>query len=180
LKKGAAMNKKISAALCISVLALSACSGAKETLGLTKTAPDEFEVVKQAPLSMPPDYNLRPPRPGAPRPQEQTTSAQAREVVFGVEARDDRGAPTDAESLLLQQAGGLNADPDIRAKVDAETNAAAKDNRPVAKKLLGLVGAGDEAPPATVVDAGAEAERLRQNQEQGKPVTEGETPSVEE
>ena len=49
----------------ISFLALSGCSDAKEQLGLTRSAPDEFAVVKRAPLAMPPDYTLRPPRPGA-------------------------------------------------------------------------------------------------------------------
>ena len=30
--------------------------------------PDEFAIGKQAPLVIPPDYALAPPRPGAPRP----------------------------------------------------------------------------------------------------------------
>jgi len=40
---------------------------------------DEFAVVTKAPLIMPPDYNLRPPRPGAARPQEQSERQQAAE-----------------------------------------------------------------------------------------------------
>jgi len=43
---------------------LAACGGLKEDLGLSKKAPDEFAVVRNAPLSLPPDYNLRPPKPG--------------------------------------------------------------------------------------------------------------------
>ena len=43
------------------VLALSACSTAtKEKLGLTKKAPNEFMVIPRAPLSLPPEYDLRP------------------------------------------------------------------------------------------------------------------------
>ena len=45
---------------------LAACDSARETLGLNKRAPDEFAVVPRAPLVLPPNYDLRPPEPGAP------------------------------------------------------------------------------------------------------------------
>src|SRR3546814_5174685 len=45
-------------------------------------SPDEFRVVSRAPLTLPPDYNLRPPEPGAPRPQVGTPSQQAERAVF--------------------------------------------------------------------------------------------------
>lgn len=165
--------------LCALPLMAAGCSGAKEQLGLTKKSPDEFAVTKHAPLAMPPDYGLRPPMPGAARPQEQGTTDQARQAVFGDNAQTQYEAPTGGENALLQQAGGNSADPNIRQRVDSETSEVEERNRPVAKKLLGIVGAGGE-PPATVVDAKAEAERLRKNTEEGKPVTEGETPSVDD
>ena len=160
-------------------LSLNACGGVKESLGLNRTAPDEFAVVKRAPLAMPPDYTLRPPRPGAPRPQEQATSEQARQAVFGGEEQPVSNTKTDGESVLLQKAGGNAADPHIRRKVDKETAGLQDRNVPVAKKLLGL-GGGQREPSASVVDQAAEAERLRKNAEEGKPVTAGETPSIEE
>ena len=44
---------------------LSACEGGiGDALGLGKKAPDEFAVVRSAPLTLPPDFTLRPPRPG--------------------------------------------------------------------------------------------------------------------
>ena len=73
-------------ALTVSLIAagavLAGCEATKETLGLTKRSPDEFQVVSRAPLSLPPDYNLRPPTPGAPRPQEGTPRDQAQAAVF--------------------------------------------------------------------------------------------------
>ena len=42
-------------------LAVSACGGFREQLGLEKQSPDEFRVVSRAPLTLPPDYSLRPP-----------------------------------------------------------------------------------------------------------------------
>src|SRR5579871_6018174 len=67
----------------VAALALSGCGGARRALGLQKTAPDEFAVVNHGPLVMPPDYDLRPPVPGADRPQELPASEQARSVLLG-------------------------------------------------------------------------------------------------
>lgn len=160
--------------------ALGACSNAKEQLGLERKSPDEFAVVKRAPLEMPPGFNLRPPSPGAPRPQEKSSDMQAKAAILGEDETQvvPSGGQTTSEALLVQQAGAQYIDPDIRAKVDQETLETRDDNRPVAEKLLGIVGA-DSEPPATVVNATKESERIQKNMEEGKPVTEGETPSVE-
>ena len=48
---------------------LTACEETKRALGQTKESPDEFTVYQRAPLSLPPNYGLRPPSPGAARPQ---------------------------------------------------------------------------------------------------------------
>ncbi len=43
------------------VLGVAACSGmTKEKLGLAKKAPNEKLVEQRAPLSLPPEFNLRP------------------------------------------------------------------------------------------------------------------------
>ena len=49
----------------VSLLALAACDSLREEAGLTKQSPDEFAVTTKAPLVVPPDFNLRPPSPGA-------------------------------------------------------------------------------------------------------------------
>lgn len=160
--------------------ALTACEGVKEQVGLTRKSPDEFAVVKRAPLEMPPTYGLRPPNPGQPRPQEKTTAEAAKQTVFGTTSEASEGpARTDGESLLLYHAGADNTQPGIRAQLDREAEKLKDYNKPVAQKLLGIGGSKDE-PSATVVNAEQEAERLRKNQEEGKPVTEGETPSIED
>ncbi|MEZ5918850.1 MAG: DUF3035 domain-containing protein [Alphaproteobacteria bacterium] len=165
-------------------LTLAACGGGgvKEGLGLTKTTPDEFAVVKRAPLEMPPSYTLRPPQPGAPRPQEQATAQQARQTVFGPVApatEQTASESSSGESALLGQAGGQHADPSIRQKVDQETAELHDRNKPVVEKLLGIGGNRKETS-ATVVNAAEEAKRLQQNAEEGKTVIDGETPSIEE
>ena len=169
-------NRIVLAAFC--VLTLGACDSTKDQLGLNKQVPDEFKVVKRAPLDLPPDYSLRPPRPGAPRPQERSTSEQAASTVFGQETSAPVAA-TSGEAALLSRAGSNAADPNIRRTVDEETQELFDRNKPVAEKLLGIGGDKTEAS-ATVVDAKAEAERLDQNAADNKPVTEGETPSIEQ
>ncbi len=47
--------------LMLAAAGLSACSNVtKEKLGLNKKAPDEFMVTTRPPLSLPPEYDLRP------------------------------------------------------------------------------------------------------------------------
>lgn len=41
---------------------LGGCSGMSKALGMSKRPPDEFTVVNRAPLVMPPDFNLMPPK----------------------------------------------------------------------------------------------------------------------
>jgi hypothetical protein len=63
---------------------LSACGGG---LISSRERPDEFAVQRQAPLVVPPDFELLPPAPGAPRPAEGTASQQALEALFPPQTR---------------------------------------------------------------------------------------------
>lgn len=140
------------------LLGLSACSGAKESLGLTKTVPDEFKVVKRAPLAMPPEFTLRPPRAGAPRPQEQSMSEEARQVIFGGKAAEQTQSTSSAEELLLQELGSDRADPNIRDKIQAELAEHEEKREPIGTRLFGIGGNSDD--DADTVDAKAESARL--------------------
>src|SRR5215472_2626129 len=62
-------------------LLLPGCTDLKRSIGLEKTSPDEFAVESRAPLEMPPDFDLRPPQPGASRPQEKSSNKLARQVI---------------------------------------------------------------------------------------------------
>lgn len=149
-------------ALLLSTLALGACSNAKEQLGLTRSAPDEFAVVKRAPLEMPPDYGLRPPVPGAPRPQEQAVDEQARETVFGSDQGARKAAPANGESALLQEAGAYQTDPNIRRVVDRESGIEDDSQKPVVERLFGIKRPGSKDP--NLIDPKEEAARLKKTQ----------------
>ncbi|WP_121116039.1 DUF3035 domain-containing protein [Croceibacterium ferulae] len=94
--------------------ALAGCGGGNAGL-LDRERPDEFAVQRQAPLIVPPDFQLVPPGPGAPRPGEGATE-QAMAALFGGPAQR-----SGVEYRAVQAAG--EADPGIRSSVgDTATN----------------------------------------------------------
>lgn len=97
---------------------LAACGTGGGIMG--RDRPDEFAVQRQAPLVVPPDFNLVPPAPGAPRPSEGTAASQTLDALFGGPA-----PRSGVETSALDRAG--TADPGIRSAVgDAQTNTVAK------------------------------------------------------
>jgi len=185
------------------LLALSACSGLRESLGIgTKRAPDEFSVVKRAPLVVPPNYNLRPPRPGAPRPQELEPQQAARNAVIssagGTISRRDAGraptpapgasaagtpaagapaagAPSAGEMLLMKKAGTEDVDPNIRQIIDSETSVLVAKSESFTDRLIFWR---EPEQPGQVIDARKESTRIRENRATGQTVTTGSTPII--
>ena len=169
-------------------LALSGCTATMNALGMGKHPPDEFVVVTHPPLQLPANYDLAPPQPGAPRPQEESAAQLAEAAVVGTGAQAEgtdtasstqvlpSGPATAGEEAFLQNAGVAKADPKIRQIVDFEAQAesdAIKDN--LYNKILFWQ---TQPPPGTVVDAKAEQQRLQENAALGKPLTQGPTPVI--
>jgi len=164
-------------AVVLAAASLSGCSDARRALGYDKAPPDEFAVIARAPLSQPPDYSLRPPTPGAPRPQEGTSTDQARAALTPGKSTAivDPGA-SKGELLMLSKAGADKTRPDIRRVVNEETTQMVEaDDRFVDKLMFWQ----DKAPSGDVVNATAETKRLKDNAAAGKPVTEGQTVVIE-
>ena len=158
------------------LILLSGCSGDKiaRSFGLTRDAPDEFTVTTRAPLSMPPDFDLRPPRPGAPRPQEQSERKQAEEALAPQTALNAPASGQSPGQEALIQAAGPPAPSGIRGQVDQDAHNAADDDSFINKVLYWRKPDSQHAQ----VDAPAEAQRLRQNAALGQPPTVGNTPII--
>lgn len=88
---------------------LSACASGSIA---NRKRPDEFAVSKQAPLIIPPDFTLSPPKPGAPRPLAADTQQQALEALLGPNAKLQ--PRSQIENQLLDAANASNIDPSIR------------------------------------------------------------------
>ena len=91
---------------------LSACG----KNGYDRARPDEFAVARQAPLVIPPDFALVPPRPGAPRPQDTSPSAQALDALFG-----GSQARSASENAALDAAGRTTAETGARSTAGSPT-----------------------------------------------------------
>ncbi len=135
--------------------ALSGCQSLRQAVGAEKIAPDEFRVVTKAPLVVPPDFNLRPPRPGEPRPNELRPDLQARAAVFGVQT--GAGA-SPGERVLVAQAGAVQVDPRIRNLVDEEGGDIARKPRSFADRVMFFRSSADRGDPLAGL---SEADRLR-------------------
>jgi hypothetical protein len=151
--------------LAVAALSVSGCASASRALGVAKTTPDEFRVVTKAPLVLPPDYALRPPAPGQPRPQELRPDSQARAALLGQETAVTR---TQGEQLLVAKAGVARADPLIRYVVDDEFGDIAHKEKSFVDRLMvwktgdPTTPIGTPAPGATEsapLDAAAEEDR---------------------
>lgn len=113
------MNRTVTVLAVLAAAATaSSCNTMGRALGMEKVTPDEFRVVTRAPLTVPPDYSLRPPRPGEPRPQELAPDEEARQaLLFG---QDVGRNASPGERTLVSRAGADAVDPNIRDTVDFE------------------------------------------------------------
>jgi hypothetical protein len=119
--------------LTTSMFALGACSGIGAGVGLSKITPDEFLTVSTAPLTVPPEYGLRPPSPGQPRPQELAPESAARQILLGQRQAVTR---SEGEQQFVSLAGGDRADPLIRYVMDDESGDLAHKEESWANRIL--------------------------------------------
>ncbi len=148
----------------IALGSLNGCAGAKRAFGMQKVAPDEFTVVTKAPLILPPNYALRPPQPGAPGPASIEPLGGAETALFGREGLSDNAQGyTSGEVGLLETTGGSGANPDIRKVLNSETASLVEKDSSIAETILFWQEPAKEKED--VIDAKAEAERLKENKD---------------
>ena len=175
--------------LALGALAMGGCSAFENLGGSKKISPDEFKIVSHSPLTMPPNAELRPPRPGEPRPQEVTPADQAKEALSPalagrIQQRVPGGggppppAATGSEQALVQKAGqsagGGGIDPNIRSRVNQDTKTINDSDKSFIDSLIFW----QDSPPAGVVlDPAKEQQRIRDAQAAGQPAS-GNTPTI--
>jgi hypothetical protein len=145
---------------------LAACSSSQGAPGMVKRGtPDEFAILTKPPLTVPPDYALRPPKPGETRPAELSTSQRTQQLLMG---DTDYEAPSTGELAFIQEAGALAVDPSIRAILAAENGGRAEKSDSLANRLIfwnfdsdGNVD--DSAAPLVVDDKEAWLEQRRES-----------------
>ena len=119
-------------------LTLPGCADLRQAIGIDRVGPDEFAVESRAPLTIPPEFDLRPPTPGAPRPQDVTSAEKARKAI---ETAGPGEPGKQATSVLRVPEGGVvrNSGPQVDPNQQVGQGS-------LADKLLGSA---DTAPAAT-------------------------------
>ena len=181
-------NISILLALLITFPMLAGCTSQQSNVfGEEKAAPDEFAVYSRAPLSLPPNFGLRPPKPGASRPQTLMPRNDAKDALLS-----NAGAPavTSLRAIaqteidqspgvvaLLTSTGADKANPNIRSLVNNETAAISggddegfADNILFWKQSTGLKGA--------VIDPAVEERRIRKKNSSGDVIEETAAPII--
>ena len=171
------------ASILVSVIALTGCEETKRVFGKIKEAPDEFAVYRRAPLSLPPDSDLRPPTPGVSRPQVVNPRDQAR-AALGLSAKktdkvdlsksEDITRLSNGERALLALTGANKANPQIRKLVEQKTADLYETNETFTDKMVFW----RSKNKGVALDPQKELKRIREAQSLGKPLNSKDIPSV--
>ncbi len=106
---------------------LAACGGNDDKpLGFDKSPPDEFRIITKPALTIPPEFNLRPPLPGT-RANHTASSAEIAYFVLTGKPMQET-APSQGEQIILDKAGANARNAGIRLELDNEArNMVSKD-----------------------------------------------------
>ena len=174
-----------------STLLVNGCSSQQSNVfGEEKYAPDEFTVYSRAPLSMPPDFGLRPPKPGVTRPQTIVSRSQAKDALLSrgnspalktseVDNSQSGANQTPGITALLKNTGATQALPDIRALVNSETfSLSSGADGGIAESIL-FWRKNDKGLKGAVIDPASEQRRMRRTTAEGDVVEEGQAPTIQ-
>ena len=113
--------KNILIIVLFSSLFIVSCSKVRESAGVNRKSIDEFAVIENPPLIIPPDFNLLPPDKLEEKNLENEESELAKEILFGLE--DD----TETNNLelstmenILNQSMAKGIDNSIREEIDEQ------------------------------------------------------------
>ena len=169
MKKGLLMIASLTG---LAVLA-SGCSSFDTAIGNTKKAPDEFQVVVRPPLTLPPNFTLRPGDEEAEQSSDKVVASIKTDAVSVSDqvltsSRSGDGSIFDTVLGTEYRVAG------IRDIVDEETLGIQIDRRLPTDILFG--GQPNVGPN---LDATKEAIRIRRALEEGKPINQGATPATD-
>ena len=156
--------------LIITSLFLSSCSTVRESAGVTRKSLDEFKVVENPPLVIPPDFNLLPPEQLEKRNIDDVETELAREILFGL---DENLENNESEKLsimnqILESTDANSVDSDIRNEINEQFANEVKTDGIFQTEWDSEI---------EVLDAIKESERIRNQLIQGKSIVEDEIPT---
>lgn len=116
------------ALLSVASLSVSGCDSVKRTFGFDHYQADEMTVADNPPLSLPPCYDLRPPKKNVPAVTTASTShtQKALEVIAGKKqtTNHDISKSQSTEALVKKVSATNTADQQIKEKIDSDAKKA--------------------------------------------------------
>lgn len=161
---------------CMAALLLAGCGDSGRVFGFDREGPDEFTVVRNRPLSVPPEVSLRPPENGTSQSTRDRSINEARASLRAAGNGEGGTAPVypqpagaspGEDALVRRVTAYYGVEPDIRRVVDEESQHFVLEQ----SKFLNIVLFWkDTPPPGEAIDPDAEARRLREIEARGNPV----------
>ena len=111
--------KKIISIVIVSNLILISCNTVRESAGVNRKDIDEYAVIENPPLVIPPDFNLMPPDQIEAKNIDDTEKELAKEILFGLE--DEEIQSTGNNSLIteiIKETEAKSVSNDIRSTID--------------------------------------------------------------
>tara|TARA_Y100000741_G_scaffold126075_1_gene95046 strand:+ start:3856 stop:4398 length:543 start_codon:yes stop_codon:yes gene_type:complete len=155
-------------------LILNACSTLRESAGVTRKSVDEFTVIENPPLIIPPDFNLLPPDQLKEKEIGNIDKELAEEILFGLEDKGKVNEVYNNQSTMnqiLAKTDALKSNSSIRKEID-ENFAQEIDT----KNIFNL----DFENEIEVLDAVKESERIRKQKFDGESISGNEIPVKKE
>ena len=152
----------------LAIFILNACSKVRESAGVSRKSIDEFEVVENPPLIIPPDFNLLPPDQLEQKDIDDVEKELAQEILFGLDEKEIQSVTQlSTMNQILSQVGALDVPSSIRAEIDREFA------REIKTDGIFQINWENEVE---VLDAIKESERIRNKNFEGESITEGGIP----
>ena len=113
--------KKILILLLLSSVLVVSCSKVRESAGVNRKNIDEFTVIENPPLVIPPDFNLLPPDQLEEKNLDKAESDLAKEILFGLEGEtnNDNSELSTMENILSESNADETND-SIRNEIDEQ------------------------------------------------------------
>ena len=113
--------KKIIILLLLSSFLLVSCAKVRDSAGVNRKNIDEFSVIENPPLVIPPDFNLLPPDQLEEKNLDNAESDLAKEILFGLEGEtnNDNSELSTMENIL-SESNADETDDSIRNEIDEQ------------------------------------------------------------
>ena len=104
----------------LSSLLTVSCSKVRESAGVNRKNIDEFTVIENPPLVIPPDFNLLPPDQLKEKNLDKAESDLAKEILFGLENETNNNVELSTMENILNKSNADETNDTIRDEIDEE------------------------------------------------------------